>query len=272
MANANRWAISEDVYLSKGPRPSPYSAKWTFDPLGYTRWLYFMSRMESYFQYWWTYGDPALIGLDEELWWRALLFQFETDLNQRGLTNTYNYQLGGWLRVGPNPPHNKWTFEQEIYVTKPCKWQVDGRIYTDCGEFDPVVGPSGLDVWIPIEVVVENDQVFDLEEGWNTVRYELNIPNEHMPSVPFSPNRNDQDFGCDYGYGYIRFRAVDGVEGESVYLARTLAWPMLTTQSSQPLSTIGVAEWIRDERGMYVGCRLWVRTASAEVVTSQGVV
>ena len=164
----------------------------------------------------------------------------------------------GVLSVAFNPPISPWRFEWESKSTGSCTVKARATIWEPGieGQRDDEVE------WYKELVVVEDEWKF-LAGDQKRCSLEMHVPYWIHPNVfPFVP---PADNGI-WGFPIVHFEiwAEDGQLGESIYVDEVYAWPDLTTQGL-PMLTIGVAEWIKDERDMYVGAHLWFKSFEGRV-------
>lgn len=249
-----RWIISDEHGTSRPPRPSKYAAKYVFDSEGESRWLTWDSRITDHYQWWYSGSGP----LNEEALFRTHLVQYWQDVNW---TSAFGFNRGGYMEVGISPSNAKWTLKQDIWSSAHATWEVSTQFYS-YGEFE-LEPPEPHHYFEQAEVqpfLMDHTFQVDLTPGWNTVILDWTVPPEFFPNLHGSGWAENDSL-----HGMCRFKAY-GVESEEVHLARTLLWPDFSSAPPSPFVTVGVADWIRDEKGMYIGANLWVKAGGLDVL------
>ena len=59
-------------------------------------------------------------------------------------------------------------------------------------------------------------------------------------------------------YEVFRFRINNGKPGQVARLDNVYVWPDIKNVYV-PMVTVGVAEWVQDEQGAYIGAKLWIK-------------
>lgn len=258
---ANRWAIVQQHGVQREPRPGKFSAKFTFDASGESRWLIPLVQQGGWFP--WGSVEP---NYSDEL--------YERNISSTVVDNNYISSAGqvgstpancGWIQVGVNPPNNKYTVELDVFSTAAAQVTVLFQLYDFNAGVNVKNVATGLDVFVGSRIHEEVPVEIVLLPGWNTVRAEYKVPSWLMPNVPaqYMPGLEGIEkytFAGIWPWLKPKIKA-NGDPGESVFIARALMWPDWASKAPTPWLTVGVAEWIKDAQGMFVGATLWVRTA-----------
>lgn len=252
----SRWAVSTDRYNSipAPDREGRHSAKYTFDVPGSSRWLYPT-----------TAASPAWgiqTGTEEQQ-------RFECVSHTLDISDHYPGGLGQVRGPFHNPGANTYTYEIHTWTDGDATlefnwtgWDFEGWSGGDGDYFagDPSWGNT---------VRVLKDETFTQPMqpgGWEKHVFEVYWP--HWPNAPVAPilagkigTVPDWDVPT-VAYATTRFRVTGGTTGQVAHFDDASGYLNLQTVPPASLITIGVAEWIRDERGSYVGARLWFRAES----------
>lgn len=287
-----RWSASnEKSHESEmGPR-SQYSAKYTFgEQDDVSPWLIPVPGWSGYV-YWDAYG------LDDNTQDYALTSHL-TPINKvgwpydPGYANSPYYPEGGaqWIST-VNPTVTAEDYEAFVYSDQSCTFEVwitsrnqdYVNKYPDGSPFpsDAVMGileDYGQTTGWPYYEELSFRQDFAVKGGqWNKFNWSMAIPSRLMPGFPlakradgaeyrriFNPSQYDgktYPVELDFLLTTVRFRVKDGQVGQNVYLDDVLMWHHYEPFEN-PFITVGVAKWIRDGAGAYVGADLWVKVST----------
>jgi len=142
----------------------------------------------------------------------------------------------------PTPMHDSdaW-FDYWSDRYDPPRWVEQSRTWITCH-----MGSSET-VKVPIVGGKWNDVSYYLPRGKN----QWQLPN-HPPGHPLNLS------GPGWQQETFRFRINNGSPGQVVYLDNVYVWPDIRN-IYVPMVTIGVAEWVVDEQGAYIGAKLWIK-------------
>jgi hypothetical protein len=271
---ANRWAIVEEYGCPRGPRTGRYSAKFTFDATGESRWLIPFHQTAMVWPYW-TYEQ----NMSDELIERNIIGSM-LDYNYTSRSGVWGTLPGGpascgGIPLGVNPPNNKWTVRLEVYSTAAASIEVKFDVFNQ-NEVESIVNPA---TGVAVEVLAyDKDLAYSetvaLSAGWNSLLVEYKVPSWIMPNVPFQrpPSVPEGDYFRSGWYSFKAKMKAYGLDGESVYLARATIEPDWSSKAPVPWLTVGVAEWIKDDQGMYVGAILWIKSSEVSPDCDNGVI
>ena len=93
---------------------------------------------------------------------------------------------------------------------------------------------------------------------WNDVSFYLPRGKNQWQLPNYPPGHALQYGGPGWQHETFRFRINNGSPGQVVYLDNVYVWPDIRN-IYVPMVTIGVAEWVVDEQGAYIGAKLWVK-------------
>lgn len=231
-----RWECSdEQAYPNEPGYKGRWSAMYEFDAEPISPWLV-----------------PVNVAAFNPVWSEDFWTDEMTETNIYTMTHDCNYENsvypdGGYMPIAMNPPLNKTTFTAHVYSDGPCEFEFYRRDWGWWGGEDPTysldLGLDGLVIAIAPNV-------------WSEARFVSPINPAQWPNYPLIIADQDELF-----FRTIKLRVKGGSPGQKVYIDNCWLWPDLTTRGA-PLLTIGVAEWIRDDRGMYLGAHLWFKTGT----------
>ncbi len=105
---------------------------------------------------------------------------------------------------------------------------------------------------------------FDVKGGeWNKIEFVSVTPSNLMPGMPFpvhQPGDRPANTYEEGHFGTMRLRVKNGRVGQKVYIDDVDVWPVLHP-ASDPFITVGVARWIVDDGGAYVGADVWIKVS-----------
>lgn len=167
-----------------------------------------------------------------------------------------------------NPPVKGWYFTIHVYAEEPCiveAWGTQwvnslGNYWSHDTRYD-VDGRPGK--------ISEGTWAFEVTTtGWSQYSFgPFNIDPRLWPRL--APQFWDLHSKYD-GYGPVSgswlFRVRDGSSGTKVFVDTAHITPILRTENAKVQITVGVAEWIQDERDMYVGARLFFQVRQLESI------
>jgi hypothetical protein len=246
----NRWSVSsERAHKHDIGASGSYSAKFTHQSDGEIGpWLVPIEAAGEYNPWDFT---PDLGDQHYGLISYALQMNYSQGYNHP--TNTF-YPEGGFNNPGlVNPINEGMDHEVWLYSDQPYTFEVWVTVWDD-EEFNPDIG-----IWHQEQVTYRDE--WPMKGGdWEKVEWTVRMPSRLMPGMP-TPLNEDGSFAVAYERGYwgtCRMRVKGGNKGQSVFLDDCCAWSHLNFNEN-PYITVGVAKWIRDENGAYVGADLWVK-------------
>lgn len=118
-----------------------------------------------------------------------------------------------------------------------------GDMYTDHASPSSSVARLGSDNKVTVPIVGGE---------WNDISFYLPRDRNQWQPMNYSVG------GPGLIYETFRFRLNNAVAGQVVYLDNIYLWPDVKN-IYVPMVTVGVAEWVQDEHGAYIGAKLWVK-------------
>jgi len=254
----NRWSVTDEEHhdLGVGTKGS-FCAKATIGPNGYTNWLI---PYQEYFGWIETLYSPG----NE---WRTVVSAFE------GLPDNVNASFGAGIYAKEVPPpyisgwygmlHTKSTSDHEVEVH---------AVYANEGSDNPVGTPSTefgftfADYFDPYQSQYESTipyyEVADIEfkasvqsGDWRRTDYDLPYHGSlSWPEALDCLNRKGLPTNPWWTFKY----RINGTPGDVVYLDNVFITRRMRN-SEIPIMTIGVAEWVLDDAGAYIGADLWFK-------------
>lgn len=185
------------------------------------------------------------------------------------------YGGGGWSYSWfPNPTISSFEYEAFVYSDEPFTFEAetwvsdqDPPFYSD--NYEGVPEGFDEDVWGYGPYIVEAHvlESFDIEPGkWNKLRWKVAVPTRLLPGFPI-PRWSNGAIPWQTNatrWATLNFRAKNGVAGQDVFFDDLEGWYRYEPWDD-PFITVGVARWIRDEAGAYVGADLWVKVSTSIV-------
>jgi hypothetical protein len=160
-------------------------------------------------------------------------------------------QIFGWYSVDDtehlnphyNPPGWKNTVTAHVYAEQPCQLVMNIEIggyneRLELGDSSPVPLPT-----------VTHTVTHDVSPG-SQQRFEIMYPTPYYEI--FCAGNGD------HMVTRLELQIINGVVGSSVWIDDVYHSGNLTTETNV-MTTVGVAEWVTDERGKYIGAKLWFR-------------
>lgn len=245
-ANATpRWVVSDDqAYPNEPGYQGRWSAKYEFDAVSESPWLIPFPAGSG--------GNPFSAPTQDEGWTDE---EIETNIwtcaHDVGYTDA-TWPMGGFRPIGLNPAQVRTTFAIHAYSDGPCTLEVSRRDWS----YD---GPAP---YFSRELSVQTQTFPVLANTWGEARFVSLIDPRIWPNYPDTIDGADNLVGTDSIFSTFKVRVTGGAPGQKVYVDNCWIWPDFTTTSA-PLLTVGVAEWIRDDKGMYVGARLWFKQGTS---------
>ncbi len=231
----DQWSVSSDrAYTVPFGYQGSYSAKYTFgqDPSPILIPFFpFEQQPEPFYD-----GSPP----EKGIWSHKFELQADDD---------YVFQAPAW-----NPRQGEFRYVVHSYSDQTYTLEVKAVPFI----VSPQI-PSGY-----VELT-GSTQEFDMEAGvWSDAVMNWAVQFEEEPNYPFTGEGPSN--GVDtYGYVRVELRVKDGSSGQSVYVDEVWGQPRLRP-GSLPLVTVGVAEWVQDDYGMYVGAYLWFKVSVEDFV------
>lgn len=250
-----RWEVSSDKSHDLGiGAAGKYSAKYVFPSNGSSNWLIPTDWYNGIY-----YLEPPNASYDKYSWVTSVTSASKT--SSRGLK--------GDART-PGPPYMKgWDGFAYIWSDQDCEFEAGAHLWWE-GIDDPSLD-NGIDT-----VVAADDQMYggswdspneahfriidDITQTANIVGGQWNKVDIHLPHSGSKMNPNWPPL-AEYSYDsywQLHYRINGGSTGQTVYLDNVYTWQIITNDVI-PIMTIGVAEWITDEGGAYIGAKLWFK-------------
>lgn len=254
----SRWVVLGDRYNPAvvPNREGRFSAKYTFDVDGDSRWLY-PTRGSSDCPFWGIHSGTE----DQQ--------RFECFAHTLGISSHYDGGLGAVLGPFHNPEANRYTYVVHTWTDSPATlefnwagWDAEGFAGGEQDFFADDSAWGGT-----VRLLKEETYTSAMTAGaWQVHTFDVTWP--FWPNAPIRADRANEiiqlpgwDVPTD-AYATVRFRVTGGIAGQDVHIDDALAWLNVQTGPPASLLTVGIAEWIKDEQGMYVGARLWLRAES----------
>ena len=170
---------------------------------------------------------------------------------------SYNWWYS-WYEGDPEP---YWEYKPMPYSYDNSRPLVDSDLWDDYWNdyYDPPHFREQSDTWstarlgndVKVKVPITGGQ-------WNEVSFYLpRAKNQwHTPSLP--PGHDLFVSGPGWMYEVFRFRINNGKPGQVARLDNVYVWPDIKNVYV-PMVTVGVAEWVQDEQGAYIGAKLWIK-------------
>lgn len=259
-----RWIVSNDMAHEYGVGPTgSYSAKVTFTADGSSNWLIPLGWSSNYV-------DELAADFPSTAHWGVFT------LHQWG-----EVPVSGACAVPPVVPGYEGT--AAVWSDQDCELEV--WYYT----WWTAEGDEGVDPWwdyepMPLDADVEDSRPLYWSDlypyqpdtpacymssnvrvkvpiqggSWNDVSYYLRRGRNQwqLPNIP--PGSDLQVGGPSWQQDTFRFRINNAVAGQVVHLDNVYVWPDIKN-IYVPMVTIGVAEWVVDERGAFIGVKPWVK-------------
>lgn len=239
-----RWEISnERAASSRAGYQGSFSARYIFDDGGRTRWLvplYAMSGSSVPF-IGFSASDPDDRHLND-------IVSLTSDVVAE------NWGLPGGRRpIAFNPPLDRWTIDFKVYCTAVMTFEFVARQWES-----PFV--DGAHVYRLIKEDLHFQEI--PADEWTNISFAYTA-SEFWPNWPIAPESELDD---NHIMHTLLSRLTGGSSGDKVFIDECYLWPNMTTSGGLPLITIGVAEWIQDQGGLYIGAKLWVKVGGSEVI------
>lgn len=261
---SNRWALSSEEYFgdaSDARYQGFWSAKYTFDG-DTTRWLVPFSSGDGAFGYphAWGHTDTEVSPHN----WNI----HEYDLVSYVLPQSRSFAslpYGSWAGPVGNPRINAYRHivhaKSDAALT--CEMQVNW-INTDVtvgSEFEDKL----VDDRYRIALMDTETTTVDLIPGqWTECVFDWSPPRWMWePVVPWRGEVQPNEVAGGNNTVLFRFRFTGGSPNDVVYADEIYVHPVIETLPALPLLTVGVASWLRDDNGFYVGANLWLKSRSA---------
>ena len=247
-----RWALTDSAFHDLGVGMiGNVSAQSLVGPSGYTNWLVPFDYSESPI----TYSLPVQ---PNDYW---TMWHTVWEVSPTNVSTAY----GGGVYAPAEPPPYIRGFKGFAYVKcdSDVELQVNASYIHFSGGFGSGVVISDSTLGEPFESTPTDSlrlidsvdvEVNSVGTGWRRVDFEIDYPGPiSWPDAEYCANVNDLPINP---WWVLRLR-VKGTPGatvnlDNVYIDRVMK------NAELPIMTIGVAEWIRDEQGVYVGAKLWV--------------
>lgn len=238
-----RWTISDELaYPNANGYKSQYSARYIMDSSGQTRWL-----IPNYA---WEGDSPfnGYLSTDPDDWHLNDVVSWTSDI-----TSTFGANPSGIRPIAFNPPLDKWTINLKVYATTAVTYETIIRQWDDYSD--------NVQPWY--RLLKEDTYTQDIPANeWTEVQFEYKATEYWLTHPPYDVD----DFQSDDFLIHTWFsRFTGGTAGTKVYVDDCYMWPNATTAGGLPMITIGVAEWVQDEGGAYIGAKLWIKAGGTEV-------
>ena len=275
-----RWSVTDAMSHDYGVGArGEYSAEYTFVDGGSSNWMIPLAWMgywpeelsaDNPAQAHWGFHSLGLWGAQNMLTgvppmmagWKGTAAVWSDDDCELDVW-TYNWWLTEGFE-GPEPvEYGTWTPEHWDYPPMPISYD-DPTPMVDSDVWDDYYNQYGVwreqsDTWITCHMGGEARVTVPITGGkWNDVSFYLPQAQTqwHTPSRP--PGHALWVSGPGWQQETFRFRISNGSPGQTVRLDNVYVWPDLKN-IYVPMVTIGVAEWVVDEQGAYIGAKLWVK-------------
>lgn len=245
-----RWKVVSDRShdLGHGWRGS-HSAKWTWTSPGSTNWLVPTESYDDFrFEGAWdpdyqTVGPP--VPKDQDIWGWPFTRAWPTRHND-SYWYTYIYRE-------PPPMFTGWRGFVYVYSDATCQLEAILSAINNDG-----VGEAPTPELEPQDIAVSESHSVTSNIGagqWQ--RVDLFFP--YKDTAKAWPN-TDPEAEAPFGYWWwnYKMRLNSGAASQNVWIDNFYIWPEPENFLS-PLMTIGVAEWITDDQGAYIGARLFYK-------------
>lgn len=245
----NRWAISsERAHKHDIGASGQYSAKYTFGTDGEIGpWIVPIDAAGEY-------NPWDLTSSISDLHYMLVSYAFQMNWSEGYDDPSPFYPEGGGNNPGlVNPINEGMAHEVWLYSEQPYTFETWVTMW-DFQDLDPDLG-----VFYNEHLSYKNEWKMK-GDGWEKVEWTVFTPKRLLPGMPY-PTYEDGSPAPAYQEGYwgtCRMRVKGGNKGQSVFLDDCAAWSHLNFNEN-PYITVGVAKWIRDDNGAYVGADLWVK-------------
>lgn len=244
------WAISsEKAYPNANGYKSQYSARYVMDSSGQTRWLIPI--------YAWDESSPWIgyLSTDPDEWHLNDVVSWTSQVVMGGAWE------GGYRPIAFNPPLDKWTVNLKVFATENITYETIIRQWDDLD--NSYFGGTSY-----YRLIKEDTYTQEINANeWNEIEFTYGTSKywPNMPVVDYSAELSDE-----WVMHTWMSRFTGGSAGTQVYVDDCYMWPNVSTAGGLPMITIGVAEWVQDEGGAYVGAKLWIKVGGTEVTVGRG--
>ena len=254
----NKWSVTDTEHHDLGVgEVGQVCATAVIGPNGYTNWLIPLD-----------YAAPLdyYVMTPENSWrsWRSVSEGANSNVNTPWSTG------GAWAPSYPPPYIGGFDGFAHVKCSGDTELQVNATFHSPYGSTDDVRGtkvfPDSHWDWGWGEDCCEDDYSYreygsvDFAQnvtGGDWSRVDIELPYDGWRAWPVDIDCNQARGETYWGhYWTIRIR-VKGTPGATVYLDNIFMTRQMRNVEI-PMLTIGVAEWIRDDAGAYIGARLWV--------------
>lgn len=269
--NNNRWVITDEkAHVSqRGPRGQA-SAKFTFaSDQEVSGWLVPINA-NSQINPW---DFPTNVGRDIHYF----LITYAMEVNY---SNSYNHPQGPFYPEGgfndpgahSNPLIEGMDHEIWVYSDQDCIFEY-WITFWHYDSYDPDIEAFYY------EEVSEQKEINVRGGKWERLEWTVFYPPRLNPGMPYPREEEPVDQGfstlideaplIEEGYwGTCRIRVKGGSAGQTVYVDDFYPSTRVTP-AIDPIITVGVAKWIRDEAGAYVGADVWIKVSEAPFVVTR---
>lgn len=237
-----RWVISdEQAYPNEPGYQGRWSAMYEFDSEPDSNWLI-------------PFKPDANPFWAEEGWTDEQVESNIWTASYDGGESNFAFPVGGFRPIGLNPPQAKTTFALHVFSDGPCTLEFLRRDWI----------PEGPEPTFVLDLMTVSQDFPVVADAWSEVRFVTFTDPRIWPNHPDEIGHQDDDiaFGYETIFQSFKLRVRGGSPGQKVWVDNCWIWPDLTT-ASMPHLTVGVAEWVRDDKGMYVGAHLWFKLGSS---------
>lgn len=212
-------------------------------------------------------------------WWVA---SSEATRGPWDLYGTPSVSIGGpysgyWDYLGfsysaPPPYMSGWDGHASAYSTQPCTFKVDAiNFHWEGGTVEPqldIESPeNSIAPWYrEIERLTFTQEV--VPDTWN--HFVVDLPSTisdryltNWPPVGYPKSKYGDDPNQLGTYWRFEYSIEGGVAGQVAYLDNLYLYNKMKN-AVPPIITIGVAEWVVDEAGAYIGAYMWFKIGSPE--------
>lgn len=269
-----RWSVTDVMSHEYGVGArGKYSAEYTFVDAGSSNWMIPLGWMANWVDnlsadnpataHWGFFslemwgGQNMLTGVPPMMsGWKGTAAVWSDDDCELDVWN-YNW----WDSEGLEGTPPWWDYAPMPYSYDDPRPLVDSDVWYDYWNtyYDPPRFREQSDTWVTCHLGNDARVTVPVKGGqWNDVSFYLpQAQNQwHTPSWP--PGHDLHIGGPGWMFETFRFRISDGKPGQTVRLDNVYVWPDLKN-IYVPMVTVGVAEWVQDEQGAYIGAKLWVK-------------
>lgn len=169
-----------------------------------------------------------------------------------------DYATMGGSQSVPPPYQTGWEGMAHVWSDRSCELEVLATCFHNGGGD---IGEATIPDLPDYRVVEEGSASYLIEPNrWNDFAVDLpHLGNNAI--LPNWPPRDDSNDRVATAYWRFQYRITGGTAGQVVHVDNMYMWHAMSNALT-PIMTIGVAEWIVDEKGAYIGAKLWVKAGN----------